>query len=102
MRGSCTLECECTSDQRTFLHLLADYDSPGGADDLLRVVDECGGVRHVIYRFFKHYDVSVGSRQQSFDSRFHRGQDVPGRFRELQMSRMGGVEEVQNCSMSRA
>ena len=48
-----------SSNQRTFLHLLADYDSPGGAADLLRVVDECGGVRHVIYRFFRHYDVST-------------------------------------------
>jgi hypothetical protein len=45
------------TDQRTFLHLLADYDSPGGSADLLRVVDECGGVRHVIHRFFRHYDV---------------------------------------------
>ena len=44
--------------QRFFLHLLAEYDPPGGAADLLRVVDECGGVRHVVYRFFRHYDVS--------------------------------------------
>lgn len=57
-----------TTDQRTFLHLLADYDSPGGAPDLLRVVDECGGVRHVIYRFFRHYDVSRALTQHA--SRF--------------------------------
>ncbi|KAI8473603.1 MAG: hypothetical protein J3K34DRAFT_410592 [Monoraphidium minutum] len=44
------------SNQRFFLHLLAEYGAPGGPPDLLRVVDECGGVRHVIYRFFRHYD----------------------------------------------